>query len=103
MESQVLNVPKIDNKNDVFICGGQNETPIPFQIYMGSQLANLQDMSGILDTNTWTWRTPKTSYLNQPYPQSNGILSIVNETKLVFGFGKCRKKKALINVLTDNA
>ncbi|GAA5810044.1 hypothetical protein MFLAVUS_003462 [Mucor flavus] len=77
----------MNNKNDVFICGGQNETPMPFQIYMGSQLANLQDMSGIFDTNTWTWRTPKTSYLNQPYPQSNGILSIVNETKLVFGFG----------------
>ncbi|GAA5803201.1 hypothetical protein HPULCUR_008677 [Helicostylum pulchrum] len=77
----------MNNKNDVFICGGQNETPVPFQIYMGSQLANLQDMSSILDTNTWTWRTPKTSYLNQPYPQSNGILSIVNETKVVFGFG----------------
>ena len=58
----------------------------PFQVYMGSE--ELEEMTAVLDTATWTWRIPKLSYLNQPYPQSYATLALVNTTKLVFGFGK---------------
>jgi hypothetical protein len=66
---------------------GQNEVQSPFQVYLGSQSDQLKDMVAILDTNSWTWRTPIPSHLNQPYPQSFATLSMVNETKLVFGYG----------------
>jgi hypothetical protein len=103
----------IDTNNDIFICGGkqyaillpekkknrllnyyyfyfigQNEVQSPFQIYLGSQNDQLKDMTAILDTNSWTWRIPAQSSLYQPYPQSFATLSIVNQTKLVFGYGK---------------
>lgn len=67
---------------------GQNEVKSPFQVYLGSQIDQLKDMIAILDTNSWTWRNPIQSHLNQPYPQSFATLSMVNETKLVFGHGK---------------
>lgn len=74
------------DKNNLFICGGQNGQVQPFQVYMGSE--ELEEMTAVLDTATWTWRIPKLSYLNQPYPQSYATLALVNTTKLVFGFGK---------------
>jgi hypothetical protein len=66
---------------------GQNGISPPFQIYLASQSDNLQDMAAILDTNSWSWRTPKPSHLYQPSPQSHGIISIINETKIVYGLG----------------
>jgi hypothetical protein len=68
----------------------------PFQVYLGSQSDHLEDMTAILDTNTWTWRIPKPSHAYQPYPQSYALLSKINDTKLVFGFGK---KKDCISIL----
>lgn len=76
---------QIDDNGDIFICGGQNEAVSPFQIYLGSQVDHLGDMVAILDTHAWTWRFPKQS--NLPYPQSSAVISIINSTKLVYGFG----------------
>lgn len=50
-----------------------------------------EEMAGILDTEIWTWRTPK--YDTLPFPQSFAALSIMNNTKLVYGFGKKKKKE----------
>jgi hypothetical protein len=67
---------------------GQNEIDPPFQVYLGSQSDRLEDMTAILDTNSWTWRIPISSYTKQPYPQSHAVISIINDTKVAFGFGR---------------
>ncbi|KAI8646708.1 hypothetical protein BD408DRAFT_428407 [Parasitella parasitica] len=55
-------------------------------IVLGSQRSQLENMAAILDTDTWTWRVPKSSIF-QPLPQSHSSISLVNATKVVFGFG----------------
>lgn len=66
---------------------GQNDIQAPYQTYIGSQRSQLEEMTAILDTNTWTWRIPKSS-IYQPFPQSHSSISLINDTKIVFGFGK---------------
>ncbi|KAI7876804.1 uncharacterized protein EV154DRAFT_451365 [Mucor mucedo] len=75
----------MNTHGDIFICGGQNEAVSPFQIYLGSSMDHAKEMVGILDTQTWTWRTPKYDHI--PFPQSFAAVSIINNTKLVYGFG----------------
>ncbi|KAK4514924.1 negative regulator of the PHO system [Mucor velutinosus] len=72
--------------NDIFICGGQDNVQAPYHTYIGSQRDQLADMTAILDTNAWTWRVPTFSIF-QPLPQSHASISIINDTKIVFGFG----------------
>lgn len=74
--------------NIKFICTGQNGAAAPFQSYIGEKNEELEQMTAILDTKTWTWRAPKSSILFQPFPQSHGFISFVNETKLIYGYGK---------------
>lgn len=73
--------------NDIFVCGGQDHVRAPYHTYIGSQRDQLEDMTAILDTNTWVWRVP-TSSVYQPLPQSHASISIVNDTKVVYGFGR---------------
>ncbi|CAO0797236.1 unnamed protein product [Mucor circinelloides] len=75
-----------ESNDDIFVCGGQNGIQAPYHTYLGSQRSQLEDMTAILDTNTWTWRVPKSS-VYQPFPQSYASISAVNSTKVVFGFG----------------
>jgi hypothetical protein len=65
---------------------GQNDIQAPYQTYIGSQSSQLEEMTAILDTITWTWRAPKSS-IYQPFPQSHATISLINDTKIVFGFG----------------
>lgn len=58
-------------------------------------------MAAILDTNSWSWRSPKPSHLYQPYPQSHGIISIMNETKIVYGLGKSQRVNPSFNIYTQ--
>lgn len=93
----------LDKNDDVFVCGGkyhmlleiqktdglvgQNGKAAPFQSYIGGKNDELEQMSAILDTKYWTWRIPKSSPLFQPLPQSHGLITFVNETKLIYGYG----------------
>jgi len=43
-------------------------------------------MTAILDMNTWEWHIPDASPY-QPFPRSHAIANIVNETKMIYGFG----------------
>ncbi|KAI8389215.1 hypothetical protein BD560DRAFT_442917 [Blakeslea trispora] len=76
-----------NDKNDVLICGGQDQQLAPFQSYIGSHLKDKDQMSAILDTQHWTWRIPSSSPY-QPYPQSHGIISVINKTKIIYGLGE---------------
>lgn len=76
----------VESNNNIFVCGGQNGIQAPYHTYLGSQRNQLEDMTAILDTNTWTWRVPKSS-IYQPFPQSYASISVVNNTKVAFGFG----------------
>ncbi|OBZ87216.1 hypothetical protein A0J61_04734 [Choanephora cucurbitarum] len=69
------------------IVASQNQKMSPFQSYIGSSLEDRNQMSAILDTNSWTWRIPSQSPY-QPYPQSHGILSIINKSKIAYGLGE---------------
>ncbi|EPB91302.1 hypothetical protein HMPREF1544_01819 [Mucor circinelloides 1006PhL] len=70
--------------NHVIICGGQNGEVEPFQSYLSGEHAS--DMTAILDMNTWEWHIPDASPY-QPFPRSHAIANIVNETKMIYGFG----------------
>ncbi|KAL9544092.1 hypothetical protein PS6_008927 [Mucor atramentarius] len=70
--------------NHVIICGGQNGEVEPFQSYLSGGHAS--DMTAILDMNTWEWHIPDASPY-QPFPRSHAIANIVNETKMIYGFG----------------
>ncbi|KAL9540646.1 hypothetical protein MBANPS3_009562 [Mucor bainieri] len=72
--------------NDIFVCGGQDGAQAPYHTYIGNQHDQLEDMTAILDTDSWTWRIPKSS-IYQPLPQSHASISVLNDTKIVFGFG----------------
>ncbi|KAL9543975.1 hypothetical protein MBANPS3_007857 [Mucor bainieri] len=70
--------------NRIVICGGQNQQVEPFQSYLSGDHAS--DMTAILDMNTWEWHIPDASPY-QPFPRSHAVANIVNETKMVYGFG----------------
>lgn len=44
-------------------------------------------MTAILDTTQWTWSIPDASPY-QPFPRSFAAASVVNGSKMVYGFGK---------------
>ncbi|KAK4515433.1 uncharacterized protein ATC70_010378 [Mucor velutinosus] len=70
--------------NRIVICGGQNQEAEPFQSYLSGERAS--DMMAILDVNTWEWHIPGASPY-QPFPRSHAVANIVNETKMIYGFG----------------
>ncbi|KAI8639091.1 hypothetical protein BD408DRAFT_421953 [Parasitella parasitica] len=70
--------------NQIIICGGQDGKVEPFQSYLSGEHA--VDMTAVLKLNTWEWRIPDASPY-QPFPRSHAIASIVNDTKMVYGFG----------------
>ncbi|KAF1798422.1 hypothetical protein FB192DRAFT_1391512 [Mucor lusitanicus] len=70
--------------NRIIICGGQDQEVEPFQSYLSGEHAS--DMTAILDMNTWEWHIPDASPY-QPFPRSHAIANIVNETKMIYGFG----------------
>ncbi|KAF1802625.1 hypothetical protein FB192DRAFT_1326827, partial [Mucor lusitanicus] len=74
------------NNNVIFVCGGQDNVQTPYHTYIGSQRDQLADMTAILDTDSWSWTVP-TSSIYQPLPQSYASISVVNDSKIVFGFG----------------
>lgn len=75
------------NNNVIFVCGGQDNVQTPYHTYIGSQRDQLADMTAILDTDSWSWTVP-TSSIYQPLPQSYASISVVNDSKIVFGFGR---------------
>ncbi|CEP12254.1 hypothetical protein [Parasitella parasitica] len=79
------NIPKARTFHSAIV-SGQNDVQAPYHTYLGSQKSQLEDITAILDTDTWTWRVPKPS-IYQPFPQSHASISLVNATKVVFGFG----------------
>ncbi|CEP07381.1 hypothetical protein [Parasitella parasitica] len=70
--------------NQIIICGGQDEKIEPFQSYLSGEHA--VDMTAVLDLSTWEWRIPDASPY-QPFPRSHAVASIVNRTKMIYGFG----------------
>lgn len=58
----------------------------PFHNYLSST-GNASDMTAVLDTSRWTWMIPEPSPY-QPFPRSFAAASIVDDTKMVIGFGK---------------
>ncbi|KAI8876499.1 galactose oxidase [Backusella circina FSU 941] len=78
----------VTTKQDfIIICGGQDGKPQPFQNYISGGINETKSsMTAILDTRNWSWIVPEGSPF-QPFPRSHAIASIVNDTKMVFGFG----------------
>ncbi|CAO3645748.1 unnamed protein product [Cunninghamella blakesleeana] len=73
--------------NSILICGGQNEVPPPFQIYISSD-KRVNDMLAVLSTDTWQWYPIQGSnYFNQPLPQSNANGLMINDNTMMFAFG----------------
>lgn len=70
----------------IIICGGQDGVQQPFHTYLSSQ-GDTSAMTAILDTTQWTWSIPDASPY-QPFPRSFAAASIVNGSKMVYGFGK---------------
>jgi hypothetical protein len=52
-------------------------------------------MTAVLDTKSWTWIIPQDSPF-QPFPRAHAIASIVNDTKMVFGFGKKKNENSFV-------
>jgi hypothetical protein len=93
----------IINGSSIFICGGMNnnnkktihvfilkkqyigqdDTAPPFQNYLTN--------NAILDTTQWRWS--ETNPKAQPFPQSFGAFHVVNDTKVIYGYGKIKKTK----------
>ncbi|CAO3652337.1 unnamed protein product [Cunninghamella echinulata] len=76
----------ITTKGDkIVICGGQDGAAQPFQTYISAG-EDSSSMTAILDTLTWYWTIPMPSPY-QPFPRSFASATLINETKVLVGFG----------------
>ncbi|KAI8327968.1 hypothetical protein BC941DRAFT_445973 [Chlamydoabsidia padenii] len=76
----------VTTKDDkVMICGGQDGAAQPFQTYI-SAAGDPSGMTAVLDTSQWTWMIPTPSTF-QPFPRSFASAVLVNQTKVMVGFG----------------
>ncbi|CAO3650971.1 unnamed protein product [Cunninghamella blakesleeana] len=69
----------------IVICGGQDGEAQPFQSYISAG-EDASTMTAILDTQKWYWTAPLPSPY-QPFPRSFASAVLVNETKVLVGFG----------------
>lgn len=67
------------------ICGGQDGAAQPFQTYISAG-GDPSAMTAVLDTTQWTWLIPAPSPY-QPFPRSFASAVLVNQTKVMVGFG----------------
>ncbi|ORY95362.1 hypothetical protein BCR43DRAFT_515489 [Syncephalastrum racemosum] len=76
----------VADKNDrIVVCGGQDGAAQPFHTYLSAG-DDPADMTAILDTHAWAWSIPQPSAY-QPFPRSFAAAALVNDTKVIFGFG----------------
>ncbi|KAI8068575.1 hypothetical protein BC940DRAFT_298524 [Gongronella butleri] len=75
----------ITKGDKVVICGGQDGAAQPFQTYISAG-GDTAAMTAVLDTNSWQWMIPDPSPY-QPFPRSFAAASVVNDTKMIIGFG----------------
>ncbi|KAI8099213.1 uncharacterized protein BX664DRAFT_381806 [Halteromyces radiatus] len=76
----------VTTKDDqIMICGGQDGAAQPFQTYISAG-GDPSAMTAVLDTHVWEWLIPTPSPY-QPFPRSFASAVLVNDTKVVIGFG----------------
>ncbi|CAO3597021.1 unnamed protein product [Absidia cylindrospora] len=76
----------ITTKDDrLMICGGQDGAAQPFQTYISAG-GDPSAMTAVLDTMHWEWLVPTPSPY-QPFPRSFASAVLVNDSKVMIGFG----------------